>query len=84
MTKLPDALFIIDIKKEKNALEEACQMGIPTIALVDTNVDPTDVTYPIPGNDDAITSIKFVTEQIVQAYVGKKPTEKVTSSKKTK
>lgn len=70
--KLPDAIFIIDIKKEKNALKEAIQSGIPTIAIVDTNVSAEGVTYPIPANDDAITSVTFIMEAIVDAFVGKK------------
>lgn len=70
--KLPDAVFIIDIKKEKNALKEAIQSGIPTIAVVDTNVSAEGVTYPIPANDDAITSITFIMEAVADAFVGKK------------
>lgn len=57
LDRLPDALFIIDAKKEQNAVAEANKMGIPTVALVDTNGDPTKITYPIPINDDAIKSI---------------------------
>lgn len=70
--KLPDAVFIIDIKKEKNALKEAIQSGIPTIAIVDTNVSAEGVTYPIPANDDAVTSVTFIMEAIADAFVGKK------------
>lgn len=66
--KLPDAFFIIDIKRENNAVSEARQKNIPTIAIVDTNCDPDLVTYPIPANDDAISSIKYITEQIFEAY----------------
>ncbi|MBJ2354810.1 30S ribosomal protein S2, partial [Sphaerochaeta sp. S2] len=54
MKELPGALFIIDTKKEAIAVTEAKRLGIPVIAVVDTNCDPTDITYPIPGNDDAI------------------------------
>lgn len=66
--KLPDAFFIIDIKRENNALLEARQKKIPIISIVDTNCNPDLVTYPIPANDDAISSIKYISEQIVEAY----------------
>jgi small subunit ribosomal protein S2 len=56
MTRLPDAVFIIDIKKEHIAVSEANKMGIPIVAVVDTNCDPDQVQFPIPGNDDAIRS----------------------------
>lgn len=69
---LPGAVFIIDIKKERNALKEATQMGIPVVAVVDTNVSPEGVTYAIPANDDAVTSITFIMQAIAQAYRGKK------------
>ncbi|OGK28715.1 30S ribosomal protein S2 [Candidatus Roizmanbacteria bacterium RIFCSPHIGHO2_02_FULL_40_9] len=69
LDKLPDALFIIDIKKESNALKEALQTGIETIAVVDTNVNPDDVNYPIPANDDAVLSVKYIAEQAVKAYM---------------
>ncbi len=73
MEKEPDAVFIIDIRKEANALNESNIVGIPSIAVVDTNVNPLDVTYPIPANDDAISSITYVAEEIVNAYAeGKK------------
>ena len=68
LDKLPDALFIIDIRKEKNAVNEATSLNIPTIALVDTNASPMDVDYPIVGNDDALTSVTFITTKIVEAY----------------
>lgn len=71
LEKLPDALFIIDIKKEKNALTEALRLHIPVIAVVDTNVNPQDVTYPIPGNDDAISSIEYIAQEIADAYAKK-------------
>ncbi len=68
LEKLPDALFIIDIKKEHTAVIEARRRDIPTIAIVDTNCDPRLVDYPIPGNDDALTSISFLTKEIVVSY----------------
>ena len=69
MTKLPKAIFIIDIGKEKIAVAEAKRMGVPIIALVDTDCDPTHVDYPIPGNDDAIRSIRLVTKKIADAVL---------------
>ena len=60
MKRLPAALFVVDLKKEKNALMEAKKLGIPVVAIVDTNCDPDEVEYPIPGNDDAIRAIKLI------------------------
>lgn len=68
LEKAPDAVFIIDIKKEANALKEALQMKLPAIAVVDTNVNPQEVTFPIPANDDAITSIEYLMKEIAEAY----------------
>ncbi len=67
MLKLPDALFVIDCKKEKTAIKEANRLKIPVIAIVDTNVNPDKVQYPIPANDDGVKSIQFVTEQVAAA-----------------
>jgi len=64
----PDALFIIDIKKESTATKEANRRKIPIIAIVDTNSDPGLAAYPIPANDDAVGSIKLITEVISQAH----------------
>ena len=64
MTKLPEAVFIVDIRKERIALAEANKLGIKVIAIVDTNCDPTGVDFPIPGNDDAIRSIRLFTQRI--------------------
>ena len=69
MKDLPGALFIIDTKKEAIAVAEAKRLGIPVIAVVDTNCDPTDITYPIPGNDDAIRAISLFVEIIAHAVV---------------
>ena len=69
MKDLPGALFIIDTKKEAIAVAEAKRLGIPVIAVVDTNCDPTDITYPIPGNDDAIRAISLFVEIIANAVV---------------
>ncbi|MFM1792848.1 MAG: hypothetical protein RLZZ252_1202 [Bacteroidota bacterium] len=67
MTKLPGALFIVDVKREHIAIAEAQRLGIPTIALVDTNSDPTVVDFPIPGNDDASKSIQLIVTEIANA-----------------
>ncbi|KKQ01799.1 MAG: 30S ribosomal protein S2 [Candidatus Roizmanbacteria bacterium GW2011_GWA2_36_23] len=68
LEKLPDALFVIDIRKEKNAVEESREFNIPVIAVVDTNVNPDIIQYPIPANDDSITSIQFFMNQIIETY----------------
>lgn len=67
MKKLPQAIFVIDIKKEKTAVAEANKMNIPIIALVDTNVNPELVSHPIPANDDAIKSIEIISNLIAEA-----------------
>lgn len=83
MDKLPDVVFIVDVRKEKNALTESMQLKIPTVAITDTNVDPDDVTYPIPANDDALTSVKYIIDEIIEAYTGTQTTsEKKADSKK--
>ena len=69
MTQIPGALFVIDVSREKIAIAEAQRVGIPVIALVDTDGDPTLVNYPIPGNDDAIRSVKLVTSRIADAVI---------------
>ncbi|MDC7127305.1 MAG: 30S ribosomal protein S2 [Spirochaetales bacterium] len=69
MKDLPGAIFIIDTRKEAIAVAEAKRMGIPVIAVVDTNCDPTDIDYPIPGNDDAIRAITLFTQIIANAVV---------------
>ncbi len=69
MKDLPGAVFIIDTKKEAIAVTEAKKLGIPVVAVVDTNCDPTDITYPIPGNDDAIRAIALFVEIIANAVI---------------
>ena len=61
MGRLPGALFIVDAKKEKIAVAEANKLGVPVVAIVDTNADPDVITVPIPGNDDAIRSVSLIT-----------------------
>lgn len=68
LTALPDALFIVDIRKEHNAVIEAHQRDVTSIAIVDTNVNPEHIAYPIPANDDAVLSIKYVSEAIIKSY----------------
>lgn len=69
MKKLPDALFIIDPKKEENAVKEARKLNIPIIATVDTNCDPDVIDFPIPANDDAIRAVKLLTGRIADAVL---------------
>jgi len=69
MTSLPDALFIVDPTKEKIALAEAKRLGIPVVAIVDSNCDPNEIDYPIPANDDAIRAIKLVCNKIAEAVI---------------
>jgi small subunit ribosomal protein S2 len=69
MTELPGALFVIDVGKEAIAVAEARKVGVPVIALVDTDCDPTLLDWPIPGNDDAIRSIRLVTGRIADAIL---------------
>jgi len=68
LQKLPDAIFVVDIKKEKNAVKEAKEVKIPVIAVVDTNANPNNIDYPIPGNDDSATSIEYFVKEIIGAY----------------
>lgn len=67
ITKLPGVAFIVDIKNEEIAVAECRKLGIPVIAMVDTNSDPSLVDFPIPANDDAVKSIRLITEVIVEA-----------------
>ncbi|MCU1560321.1 30S ribosomal protein S2 [Mycetocola sp.] len=67
LTKTPSALWVVDTKKEHLAIDEARKLGIPVIGILDTNCDPDEVTYPIPGNDDAIRSVGLLTRIIADA-----------------
>lgn len=69
MKGLPGALFVIDPRKEKNAIAEAKNLGIPVVAIVDTNCDPDEVDYVIPGNDDAIRAVKLLTSKMADAII---------------
>ncbi len=69
MKSLPGALFIVDPRKEKIAVSEAKKLGIPVVAIVDTNCDPDDVNYVIPGNDDAIRAVKLIASCMADAII---------------
>ncbi|CDM64956.1 30S ribosomal protein S2 [Pyrinomonas methylaliphatogenes] len=69
MTKLPDALFIIDVRKEEIAVREANRLGIPVIAVVDTNCSPEGIDYVIPGNDDALRAVRLFASRIADAII---------------
>ena len=78
MHRLPDAIFIVDPKKERIAVLEARKLKIPIIAVIDTNCDPDEIDYPIPGNDDAIRAVKLMVGKIADAIIeGKTESESV-------
>ena len=79
MERLPGVLFVIDAKHEEIAVKEANRLGIPVIAIVDTDSDPDRINYPIPGNDDAIRSIKLLTSIITDSLI--EGAQKVSRSK---
>jgi small subunit ribosomal protein S2 len=81
MKRQPDAVFIVDLRKEQLALREAQRLGLPVIALVDTNCDPDEVTYVVPGNDDAIRSCSLVIKAIADGIAAAKT--KVTEAELT-
>ena len=67
MSRIPSAIWVVDTKKEHIAISEARKLGIPVIAILDTNCDPDEVNYPIPGNDDAIRSVALLTRVVADA-----------------
>ena len=69
MNKLPGALFIVDPRKERSAVAEAKKLGIPIVAIVDTNCDPDEIDYVIPGNDDAIRAVKLIASTMADAII---------------
>jgi small subunit ribosomal protein S2 len=69
MTRLPSVIYMVDIGKEDIAVREATRLGIPVVAIVDTNCDPDKVAYPIPGNDDSVRSVQLITSQIASAIL---------------
>ena len=80
MYKLPGLLCVVDAKKERIAVAEANRLGIPVVAIVDTNTDPDPIDYPIPGNDDAIKSIQLITKMLADAVMEAK--ERISSAVK--
>lgn len=80
MPKLPDVLFVIDPKKEQIAINEAKSLDVPIVAIVDTNCDPDEVDYPIPGNDDAIRAIKLITQKMADAVLEGKQGEQTSET----
>lgn len=83
MTEVPGAMFVVDPKKERIAILEARKLGIPVIGLVDTNCNPEDVDYVIPGNDDAIRAIKLIVEAMANAVLESKQGESVVKEEAT-
>jgi small subunit ribosomal protein S2 len=78
MTKFPDALFIVDPSRERIAVAEARHMGVPIVAIVDTNCDPDEIDYPIPANDDAVRAVKLICAKMADAVIeGKGILEKI-------
>ena len=69
MKKLPAAMFVVDPRKEHIAIAEAHTLGIPVVAIVDTNCDPDEIDYPIPGNDDAIRAVKLIASKMADAVL---------------
>ncbi len=80
MKKLPSALFVVDPRKEHIAVAEARTLKIPIVAIIDTNCDPDEVDYPIPGNDDAIRAVKLITAKIADAVIEGHQGEQLTDS----
>lgn len=79
MEKLPGAVFIVDPRKEKIAVAEARKLNIPIVAIVDTNCDPDEIDYVIPGNDDAIRAVKLISAKIADAVLESRQGEQVTA-----
>jgi small subunit ribosomal protein S2 len=77
MTKLPDAIFVVDPKKEHNAILEARKLGIPIIGIIDTNCDPDEVDIPIPANDDAIRAVRLIVSIMANAVIEAKQGEQI-------
>jgi small subunit ribosomal protein S2 len=84
MKKLPGALFVVDPRKERIAILEAKKLGIPVVAIVDTNCDPDEIDYVIPGNDDAIRAVKLITSKVADAVLESRQGEQVEDKKEEK
>lgn len=80
MKRLPGAMFVVDPRKENIAVQEAHALGIPVVAIVDTNCDPDEVDYAIPGNDDAIRAVKLIASKIADAVLEGRQGEQMTDS----
>lgn len=80
MNGIPSVLFVVDPKKEAIAIAEAKNLDIPIVAIVDTNCDPEEVDYPIPGNDDAIRAVKLIASKIADAVIEAKQGEQLTAA----
>ncbi len=78
MQRIPDVMFVVDPRKERIAIQEAHILGIPVVAIVDTNCDPEEVDYVIPGNDDAIRAVKLIVAKIADAIIETKQGEQLT------
>ena len=81
MRRLPSAIFVVDSRKERNAISEARKLGIPIVAIVDTNCDPDEVDYVIPGNDDAIRTIKLIAQTMANAILEGRQGEQLAEEK---
>ena len=79
MDKLPGAVFVVDPRKEKIAVAEARKLNIPVVAIVDTNCDPDEIDYVIPGNDDAIRAVRLISAKIADAVIESKQGEQITA-----
>ena len=84
MKKLPGALFIVDTRKERNAIAEAHKLHIPVVAIADTNCDPDEIDYVIPGNDDAIRAIKLISSIMANAVIEGKQGEETAAAAEEK
>jgi len=84
MTKLPDAIFIVDPTKERIAIAEAKRVGIPVVAIIDTNCNPNEIDHPIPANDDAIRAIKLICSKIADAVIEGRTGEAMASAEADK
>lgn len=80
MKKIPGAMFVVDPRKERNAILEARKLGIPVVAIVDTNCDPDEVDYVIPGNDDAIRAVKLIAGKIADAIIEARQGEQLSTN----
>lgn len=80
MKRQPEALFVVDPRKERNAILEARKLGIPVVAIVDTNCDPDDADYVIPGNDDAIRAVKLIAGKMADAIIEARQGEQLTDT----